>query len=183
MIRKLLLSIVVVGFVIFMNSCGNSNSGKSELFSLVINDHNGNPRLEQMFASSEDVQKVEDEKAVTTIAAEGSILVYNYEIDKNESSYNVFYDLEEGGVFSINLDVTFYCGDEDEEVAAKKAEDLYQEFVSYFTSNYGEPNQNENNEYFWQLTSNGENLEIIISNDGSEVPGDGYVSIHILDAN
>ncbi|RKX17136.1 MAG: hypothetical protein DRP35_11445, partial [Candidatus Zixiibacteriota bacterium] len=117
----------------FFNSC--TETAKTDLFSTIVKNEDGDFRGLTLNTKLEDVKKVEDAEAMTDETEES--LEYEYKMDE-DNSFDIICDFDQEGLYSIDIQ-TYLYNDNDEAAAIKKGQDLYQRFFDKFSKEYGDP--------------------------------------------
>ncbi len=177
---KIILSIVAIAFVAFLNSCSESKStDKSDLFSLLINDNNGNPRIENLNKPISEVKKSEDINALDKVTDLSTN--FEYKLDSNGSYYNIDYTIYDEHVGVVDIELSLYPNDDEtnKEKNNKKSEALYQKIIDYLNSNYGAITDKGDNAYSWEFTPENSDESVLIE-ISYEVYNEGENYINIL---
>ncbi len=170
--KILLLGIILVMATVFFNSC--TKTTKTDLFSSIIKNDDGDFRGLTLNTKIADVKKAEDKEAMTNETKES--LEYKYKIDK-DSSFDIICDFDRKGLYSIDIQ-TYLYNDNDVAVAIKKGHNLYQKFFDKFSKEYGNPEKVADKSYSWSFKSKSGNDATIQLIDNSEL--DEYGSVNII---
>ncbi len=170
--KFLLLGVVLIMITGFFNSC--TETAKTDLFSTIVKNGDGDFRGLTLNTKLEDVKKVEDAEAMTDETEES--LEYEYKIDE-DNSFDIICDFDQEGLYSIDIQ-TYLYNDNDEAAAIKKGQDLYQRFFDKFSKEYGDPEKIADKSYSWSFKSKSGNSATIQLIDNSEL--DNYGSINII---
>jgi len=167
-----LLGVVLIMSIGFFNSC--TKTTKTDLFSTIVKNDDGDFRGLILNSKLADVKKLENADAIIKETEES--LEYDYKIDK-EDSFDVICYFDRQGLYSIDIQ-TYLYNDNDPAAALKKGHDLYQKFFDKFSKKYGKPDKIADKSYSWAIKSKSGNDATIQLIDNSDL--DDYGSVNIV---
>jgi len=168
----LLLGIVLIVFIGVFNSCNNST--KTDLFSTIVKNDDGDFRGLVLNSKLADVKKLEDADAIIKETDES--LEYEYKMDE-DNSFDIMCYFDKQGLYSIDIQ-TYLYNDNDQAAALKKGHDLYQKFFDKFSKKYGNPEKIADKSYSWATKSKSGSDATIQLIDNSDL--DNYGSVNII---
>ncbi len=169
-----LLGVVLILVIGFFNSCTETKTTKTDLFSTIVKNDDGDFRELILNSTLVDVKKQEDANALKSETEES--LEYEYKMDE-DNSFDIVCNFDQQGLYSIDIQ-TYLYNDNDKAVAVKKGHDLYQKFFDMFSKKYGEAEKIADKSYSWAIKSKSGNDATVQLIDNSDL--DEYGSVNII---
>ncbi len=170
--KFLLLGVVLIIVTGFFNSC--TESKKTDLYSTIVKNDNGDFRGLTLNSKLAEVKKTEDAKALTSETEES--LEYEYKMDE-DNSFDIICDFDDKGLYSIDIQ-TYLYNDNDQATAVKEGQNLFQKFFDSFSKKFGKPEKVADKSYSWSFKSKSGNDAEIQLIDNSDL--DNYGSVNVI---